>query len=150
VSLFTAPAHLCIELEEAIPPPSLCIPFQTLLDVPLPASSDPYLFRHTPPSHIRGRRRWPGDTDYQTHLAAPHPTFLDIWSKIPTDYFSSSELAICKCLASDYQFGPSFTSVTLNRPWHPLRRRRWGFGIPSTQRSLSVEVPVFTMVFHNV
>jgi hypothetical protein len=91
-----------------------------------------------------------GDTDYQTHLAAPHPTFLDIWSKIPTDYFSSSELAICKCLASDYQFGPSFTSATLARPWNPLRRRRWGCGTPSATRSLSVEVPVFTMVFHHV
>jgi hypothetical protein len=46
--------------------------------------------------------------------------------------------------------GPEFGPLWFTRPWSPHRRRRWGFGIPSKERTVTNDKPPVHLLFHFV
>ncbi len=47
-----------------------------------------------------------------------------------------------------HQLGPEFGPLWFYRPWSPHRRRRWGFGTPTSGRSTCHEAPPPYTVIH--
>jgi hypothetical protein len=104
-------------------------------------------FRHTPPSRIVGTSRWPSSSNSQ---GCPSPEKLSdvlsaVWQFLATD----ERQTVCT-LSRDYSRGPYGTAMWLTPPWPPLRRRRWGFGVPSKNRSISHDRPSFLLITHHI
>ena len=53
-----------------------------------------------------------------------------------------------RCLSQDYILGPEYGPLWFYRPWSPHRRRRWGFGVPSTTRTVVNDVPPPHLCIH--
>ena len=100
-----------------------------------------------------GRHRWPGSLEFQAYPfnSTTVIAFIDIWSKLaPSNFLTPRDQAACRCISHHFQYGPAYSTVTLTRPWNPLRRRKWGFGIPSVGRSTTTIDLTIQHVFHFV
>jgi hypothetical protein len=133
-----------VELEELHAEPSL---FPPLISSNEPSPS--YVFSHTPPPTPLGRStatfRWPGSLQHQGPPSLPGLYDLVAWLLPYLDPTSTAKLAV---LNTTFSLGPTAYPIYLYRPWSPLRRRRWGFGIPSTSRSSTSDFPTVEMGFH--
>jgi hypothetical protein len=98
-------------------------------------------FTHTPPHTIRGRQQWPISLEAQSFPTTLLPILNDILIHV-TPYLEYNDRASVSCTASLYQLGPEFGPLWFYRPWSPNRRRRWGFGIPSTTRTVVPDTPL--------
>ena len=104
------------------------------VDAPLP------YFSHIPPPNIRGRKRWPISLEAQAFPDDMIPTLIDILVWV-TPYLEKTQQARLHEVATAYRYGPGFGPLWFYRPWSPHRRRRWGFGIPSTDRTVVNDIP---------
>eukprot|EP00980_Cylindrotheca_fusiformis_P016881 scaffold5112_cov92-Cylindrotheca_fusiformis.AAC.1 len=130
--------------------PSTLNPSQRLSDDP----SYPFFLRdqvslphfvRAPPPHVPP---WPGSGDFQWQRSAS-PSFEDIWVFIAASGFLSPELRSWlfswrPVLRIWYRCGP----FRISRPWQPFRKRLWGFGRMSAQRSCAHDKPNFRMAPH--
>jgi hypothetical protein len=127
-----------IELEE------VCVSATPIGDQPIPSA--PYTFRHTPPVSLPSQVRWPGRLQHQGPAFPVHLHSLVAWI-VP--FLSQADIAKLAFLNRDFQVGPVGYPYYFYRPWSPLRRRRWGFGIPSKHRSSVSSRPQAQQIFHH-
>jgi hypothetical protein len=88
-------------------------------------------------------QRWPAGNEHQAKPDASVATLYDIliWVQPFLDPLSLSQLAATD---SAHRLGSTFSNLWLYQPWAPFRRRRWGFGIPSSNRSATHDQPPIT------
>jgi hypothetical protein len=106
-------------------------------------------FSHTPPQQIRGRHRWPNSLEAQGFPANKLLELSDILIWV-IQYLEVEDQQHLRCTAKDYRFGPGYGPIWFYRPWSPHRRRRWGFGIPSPERTVVNDVPPPHLYIHFV
>ena len=106
-------------------------------------------FSHMPPSTIRGRARWPLSLESQALPHMARPTLIDVLIWLRPYLEKEAKHNIC-CVAHAYRYGPEFGPLWLYRPWSPNRRRRWGFGIPSSERTVVNDVPPPHLAIHYI
>ncbi len=104
-------------------------------------------FSHTPPATVVGRKRWPSSLEAQGFPLDQTPKLVVVYVWV-TKYLEPEDVNSMKCIATDYQYGPGFGPLWFYRPWSPHRRRRWGFGIPSTNRTVVNDVPPPDLFIH--
>jgi hypothetical protein len=104
-------------------------------DIPLPA------FSHIPPSTIQGCRRWPYSLDAQSFSPNGTPVLMDILIHVRSYLVRHDEVSLA-CTGKLYSLGPAFGPLWFSRPWSPNRRRRWGFGLPSRDRTIKTNDPL--------
>jgi hypothetical protein len=104
-------------------------------------------FSHVPPATIQGRRRWPLSLEAQGFPVDRDPRLLDVAVWIQT-FLEPYEKQGMKLIARAFRYGPGFGPLWFYRPWSPNRRRRWGFGIPSKQRTVVNDVPPPYLCLH--
>ena len=130
-----------MELEEKEVPP---IPIQHT-----PSVAHRYKFSHTPSatpaSKSTADHRWPGALQHQGPPSSVTLHDIAAWLLPYLDQSSTATLAI---LNQTFSLGPTAYPIYLYRPWSPLRRRRWGFGIPSSSRSATSDLPTVEMGLH--
>jgi hypothetical protein len=97
-------------------------------------------FSHTPPSTVRGRARWPISLESQAIPMDQRPCLQDILIWVQP-YLETWERQKLRCTAVEHSLGPDYGPLWFYRPWSPNRRRRWGFGIPSTTRTVVNDTP---------
>jgi hypothetical protein len=86
-------------------------------------------------------KRWPLCLEAQAKPATDSVTLVDIWIWIhPFLDVVTQGILLCS-LMNAHQLGPGFGPLWFYRPWSPHRRRRWGFGIPTSGRSTRHEMP---------
>jgi hypothetical protein len=128
-------------LENITLQPSNPVGSQLLPITPLPS------FSHTPPSNVQGRHRWPTSLDAQAFPAEKRPALFDIliWVK---SFLSPHDNSRVACVAQAYRWGPTFGPLWFYRPWPPNRRRRWGFGTLSRDRTVENDKPPPHLLLH--
>jgi hypothetical protein len=94
-------------------------------------------------------QRWPAGNEHQAKPDASVATLYDIliWVQPFLDPLSLSQLAATD---SAHRLGSTFSNLWLYQPWAPFRRRRWGFGIPSSNRSATHDQPTYHSIIHFV
>lgn len=103
-------------------------------------------FSHCPPSSVRGLRRWPQGYEQQTPL--PNLEFCLHWL---APYLTAQEHGRIRQTQRALHLGWQFGPLPFCRPWAPLRRRRWGFGVPSKHRVVTRDdTPVCDPMLHFV
>jgi hypothetical protein len=129
--------------DEILPPtaPELPHPAPPVFTVPL--------FSHGPPPAIQGRDRWPTAPDHQAVSSTSPCTLHDIFVLI-TPFLADSDVKLSTLWSTAYRYGTIGTSLAFTRPWSPYRRRRWGFGIPSSTRSATHDSPSSIGMLHFV
>jgi hypothetical protein len=108
------------------------------------------VFSHLPPQ--KGRLTWPGGPDFQWYRMLP--TLTDVWVYVDAsgyledgDIFNGKHSSNgTKVFARGTKIGP----LWLTRPWQPIRRRVWGFGTTSADRSCTHDAPNPVMLIHFV
>mgnify|MGYP000361729742 CR=1 FL=1 len=65
-----------------------------------------------------------------------------------TPYLEKPARACLRSVATLYKLGPTYGPLWFSRPWQPNRRRRWGFGIPSMDRTVVNDVPPPHLFLH--
>ena len=134
--------------------PTPTILYSPMLEEPTPQQDHginaplPY-FSHLPPSHIRGRNRWPLSLEAQGFPPNRVPALNDVLIWV-SPYLEPSENSLLTTLATDYRHGPGYGPLWFYRPWSPHRRRRWGFGIPSINRTVVNDRPPPHLMIHFV
>ena len=135
---------------ETIDPP--VVPIPTLLESKIPTNPSPPSelpaghtfkvppFSHGPPSSKKGRTRWPIAPDFQARSGANPVVLLDVYVWI-TPFLDQHSQGAAQCTSSQYRYGSIGAPLWYTRPWMPYRRRRWGFGIPSANRSTHHDSP---------
>jgi hypothetical protein len=103
--------------------------------IPLPS------FRHTPPSTVRGRHRWPLSLDHQAFPTTSTPCLIDVLIHVDP-YLEPDTQTRVRCVAKIYSLGPEYGPLWFYRPWSPNRRRRWGFGTPHKDRTVVADAPL--------
>jgi hypothetical protein len=103
--------------------------------IPLPS------FRHTPPSTVRGRHRWPLSLDHQAFPTTSTPCLIDVLIHV-NPYLEPDTQTRMRCVAKIYSLGPEYGPLWFYRPWSPNRRRRWGFGTPHKDRTVVADAPL--------
>lgn len=76
---------------------------------------------------------WPGRLEVQQGRN-PSPTLYDVFALIYS-YLSRVDQTVLCCVTKDFSLGPKYSTVPLTKPWQPIRRRLWGFGKMSRNRS---------------
>ena len=66
--------------------------------------------------------------------------FYDIWVWVDP-FLTPHDQTTMTSLNRSFHLGPTFGPLWFYRPWSPHRRRRWGFGLPSSSRSATHEDP---------
>jgi hypothetical protein len=118
-------------------------------DNPTPNEIQLPRFSHLPPATITGCDRWPASLEAQAFPPDATPTLYDvmIWT-VP--YLETDDIKRLKRVGKPYQHGPGFGPLWFTRPWSPNRRRRWGFGIPSSDRTVVNDKPPVHLAIHFV
>ena len=106
-------------------------------------------FSHIPPPSIKGCKKWPTSLEAQAFPTDQKPLLLDvlIWV-IP--YLEVVDTTRLKYTMKSLRRGSGFGPLWFTRPWSPNRRRRWGFGIPSTNRTVVNDKPQVHLMLHFV
>jgi hypothetical protein len=112
---------------------------------PPPSLPIPLCFRHTPPRHLSLDKRWP--KAYEAQALAIQPTLYDVWVWI-VPFLSTSASQALASTATRFKLGVDFSPLWLYRPWSPHRRRRWGFGIPCSQRIATHDTVSYHSMIH--
>ena len=102
-------------------------------------------FSHKPPSSVKGSHRWPVSLESQ----APQPSFLQVlpWVQL---FLTAKEKCQLSVLSTEFCHGWQFGPLGFFRPWSTNRRRRWGFGIPSSTRRIIPDAPPKYLMIHFV
>ena len=74
---------------------------------------------------------------------------IDVWPLL-LPYLTAGDKVVVSALASSFSFGVLCSPLWLTRPWQPHRRRRWGFGTVSAQRSATTPSPTVYHIFHHI
>jgi hypothetical protein len=120
--------------------------------IPFPEPSSRFCFSHVPPASVIGSRRWPGIRDSQSYSASsssPALTLVDVWALVQS-FLDSSDRQCLSRVASAFSLGVICSPLWLTRPWQPHRRRRYGFGSVSLERSATTDKPTIIHVFHHL
>jgi hypothetical protein len=104
-------------------------------------------FSHTPPRTIIGRARWPLSIEAQAFPTHHTPQLLDVLVWV-VSYLEPEDQRAVRCLATDYKLGPEYGPLHFTRPWSPNRRRRWGFGAISRDRTAVNNTPPPHLIIH--
>jgi hypothetical protein len=114
-----------------------------------PAPAPIWTHRHTPPRHLALKRRWPAASESQARQAITPPSLYDVWIWVQPFLDSKSRSALT---VTNHAFrqGFQFSHLWLYQPWAPFRRRRWGFGIPSSLRSATHDHATYHSMLHFV
>jgi hypothetical protein len=116
----------------------------------LPEPPSVFSFSHVPPSWVLGCRQWPGRGESQSHLDSYRSlTLHDVWVHLQAFLDSSARLAV-STLAPSFSYGVLCSPMWITRPWKPYRRRRWGFGRISSDRSVTTDRPTLFHIFHHL
>ena len=109
-----------------------------------------FSFSHVPPGSIVGRDRWPGTYDSQSYPAklTAVTTLADVWVHFQS-YIRVADRRRLRSVSTAFFHGITCSSLWLTRPWQPHRRRRYGFGAVSSDRSATTDCPTFFHVFHH-
>ena len=104
-------------------------------------------FSHRPPSSIPSARRWPSSLDPQAFPPSSVPTLADVvvWA---TPYLLPVECAKLRQVGHVFRHGSEYGPLWFTKPWSPNRRRRWGFGIPSKERTVVSDTPPAHLFLH--
>ena len=118
---------------------------------PPASSASSFSYSHVPPASVLGTRRWPGRHDSQSHPATAKlaPTLHDVWASIQSFLDQPARLAMTR-VAPVFSYGILCSPLWLTRPWQPHRRRRYGFGTVSSNRSATTDRPTLLHVFHHL
>ena len=120
-------------------------------NVPSTAPSPIHLpsFSHIPAPHIRGQARWPHSLDAQSFPSRNNPGLEDILLWVHR-FLEPNDRAVTRCIAKSFIRGPTFGPLWFTRPWSPNRRRRWGFGALSRDRTVVNDKPPKHLILHFV
>ena len=88
-------------------------------------------FSHLPPASIIGCKQWPPSLEAQSFPTNTTPILNDVLIWV-APYLELEDNKKLKCTGKLFQRGPGFGPLWFTRPWSPHQRRRWGFGIPSS------------------
>ena len=105
-------------------------------------------FSHGPPTTIQGQDRWPGCPDHQASFTSKL-SLIDVWVHLQC-FLSACERKSIQQTSREFSLGTICSPLWLSRPWQPHRRRRWGFGRASINRSATTNQPTFFHVFHHI
>jgi hypothetical protein len=121
-----------------------------LQEHPVASAISQFRFSHAPPYHITGVRRWPGSCEPQ-HNKCHHrqPPLLDVWAHL-IKFMSPADRRSLHSVHRTFARGVLCSPLMLTRPWQPHRRRRWGFGSLSRDRSSTTTIPTFHHIFHHL
>ena len=100
-------------------------------------------FSHKPALSLLDRYRWPGSIEHQ----APEPSFLHVLPWVQRFLTAREHHSLCHLSHSSnhgWQFGP----LCFYRPWKPIRRQCWGFGIPTLNRRIIADSPPINQLIH--
>lgn len=99
---------------------------------------------------VRGAyRRWPGKGDSPQYLDTTRnrPTFHDVWVWVEP-FLVPKDTRSVEHTSKTFHLGSRYSSLHLTKPWQPDRRRRWGFGKTSKDRTLSHDTPHLESLIH--
>jgi hypothetical protein len=110
-----------------------------------------FSFSHVPPPSLHGYDRWPGTQDSQSQSSNANlaPNLFDIWVHVQHFLPPSDHLRMF-CIDSAFSLGIICSPLWLTRPWQPHRRRRYGFGSISINRSATTDKPTLLHVFQQL
>jgi hypothetical protein len=111
-----------------------------------------FSFSHVPPVRVTLCHRWLGVNDsqsYQANQANLAPTLVDIWVHLHSYLDPSNRISLSR-VSFDFSHGVICSPLWLHRPWQPHRRRRYGFGRVSKDRSTTTDKPTILHVFHQI
>jgi hypothetical protein len=77
------------------------------------------------------------------------PELMDVLIWV-ISYLEPNDKKLLRRIGRKYQYGPEFGPLWLTRPWSPNRRRRWGFGVPDTERTVVNDKPPVHLIIHFV
>jgi hypothetical protein len=117
------------------------VPINTPSPIILPS------FSHIPAPHIRGLARWPHSLDAQSFPSSCLPDLSDILLWVHP-FLEPNDRAATYCIAQKFILGPTFGPLWFTRPWSPNRRRRWGFGALSRDRTVVNDQPPKHLMLH--
>jgi hypothetical protein len=93
-------------------------------------------FHHGPPPSVHGCRRWPPAPDFQSSPVFSSLTIGDIYVHISiSPFLDAPSCCSIRCTLASLWYGVLGTPLWYYRPWSPYRRRLWGFGTPTLDRS---------------
>ena len=104
-------------------------------------------FSHIPAPHIRGSDRWPFSIDAQSFPSPSIPGLTDVLIWIHP-FLEPNDRAVTHCISKAFTLGPTFGPLWFTRPWSPNRRRRWGFGALSRDRTVVNDKPPKHLMLH--
>ena len=76
-------------------------------------------------------------------------SFFDVWVYV-IPFLPRPARAAISTLNSSFSYGVICSPLWITRPWPPLRRRRYGFGKISSERSATTTAPTFLHIFHHL
>jgi hypothetical protein len=104
-------------------------------------------FSHIPPPTLRGSARWPFSLDSQSFPTTELPGLEDILIWVHS-FLDPNDRAVTHCISKSFRLGPTFGTLWFPRPWSPNRRRRWGFGALSRDRTVVNDKPPMHLMIH--
>lgn len=107
-------------------------------------------FSHKPPIRIIGASRWPG-IDTKSEPNKQHvPTLKGVWHHVAPFLCPNDQHSLTKAHGYHPMLDWKYQCLPFYKPWPPIRRRIWGFGVLDGNKQLTWDAPSPLMFIHFV